>query len=173
MIMTWTNYSSIGLSSKPIPEYDQRKLRMPEINKEVIIAAPLEKIFAYVSKPSNLPEIWPSLILIENERLLSNGGYSFQWEYKMSGVHLKGTGEYTNIIPNQWFTAKTKGTLESTITWTFRPKENQTRVTFTIEYQTPLPILNRIGKIIVEKINEQEADLILANLQARFMGITR
>jgi uncharacterized protein YndB with AHSA1/START domain len=142
---------------------------MAAINKEIIINAPLEKIFAYVSKPSNLPEIWPSLMQIKNETLLPNGGYSFQWVYKMSGLYLKGTGEYTDIVPNQWFIAKTKGAIASTITWTFRSMESQTRVTFTIEYRTPLPILNRLGEKIITKMNEQEADLILANLQARFM----
>ena len=142
---------------------------MAEINREIIIDASLEKIFAYVSKPSNLPEIWPSLTEITNERLLPNGGYSFQFVYKMSGVDLNGSGEFTEIVPNQWFTVKTKGSLESTMTWTFRLKEHQTRVTFTIEYQTPLPLLNRIGKMVIEKINEQEADLILLNLKARFV----
>lgn len=141
---------------------------MVEINREVIIDAPLERTFAYVSRPGNLPEIWPSLILIKNERLLPDGGYSFQWEYKIFGVYLKGTGEYTDIVPNQWFTVTIKGNLESVITWTFRPNDGQTRVTFTIEYQTPLPILNRIGKMIIENMNEREADLILANLQAIF-----
>ncbi|OGN89014.1 MAG: hypothetical protein A2Z74_05905 [Chloroflexi bacterium RBG_13_46_9] len=143
---------------------------MVEINREVIIDASLERIFVYLSKPGNLPDIWPSLILIKNERLLPNGGYSFQWEYKMFGMHFKGTGEYTHIVPNQWFTVTIKGNLESVITWTFRPNDGQTRVTFTIEYQTPLPILNRIGKMIIENMNEREADLILANLQAIFTG---
>lgn len=146
---------------------------MAEINKEIIIDAPLQKIFAYVSKPSNLPEIWPSLVEITNEELLPDGGYSFQFVYKMSGVNLKGTGEFINIVPNQWFTVKTKGAIESTITFTFRPRESQTRVTFTIEYKTPVPILNLIGKKTMEKINEQEADLILLNLKARFMDTTK
>jgi len=40
---------------------------MATIDKEVIINAPLDKIFSYVSKPSNLPQIWPSLVEIKNE----------------------------------------------------------------------------------------------------------
>lgn len=142
---------------------------MAAINKEITIDAPLQKIFAYVSKPSNLPQIWPSLIQVRNERLLPNGGYKFQWTYKMAGVVLEGTGEYTDVVVNQWFVVKTKGAIDSTITFTCRARANQTRVTFTIEYRTPLPILNRLGKKIVEKMNEQEADLMLANLQAMFM----
>lgn len=141
---------------------------MATIDKEIMINAPLEKIFEYVSKPSNLLQIWPSLIQIKNEQLLPNGGYSFQWVYKMSGMHLEGTGEYTGIVPNQWLTAKTRGAINSTITWTFRSKENQTRVTLTIEYRAPLPLLGRLAEKIVVKMNEQEADLILANLQTRF-----
>ena len=145
---------------------------MAEINKEITIDASIDKIFAYVNKPTNLPEIWPSLIQITDEKLLPNGGYSFGWSYKMSGVILKGTGECTDITSNQWLIVKTKGAIESTITFTFRLKEKQTRVTFTIEYGTPLPILNRLGSKIVEKMNEQEADLILANLRAMFMNST-
>jgi uncharacterized protein YndB with AHSA1/START domain len=144
---------------------------MAAINKEVIINAPREEIFAYVSKPSNLPEIWPSLMQIKNEQLLPSGGYSFQWVYKMSGVYLEGTGEYTDIVPNQWFTAKTSGAIDSTITWTFRYIDSQTRVTFTIEYRTPLPLLNRLAEMIIAKMNDQEADLILANLQTRFTEV--
>jgi uncharacterized membrane protein len=149
------------------------KQKMAEINKEITIDAPIDKIFAYIKEPSNLPEIWPSLIQITDETLLPNGGYSFGWSYKMSGVILKGKGECTDLAPNQWLIVKTKGAIESTITFTFRLKEKQTRVTLTIEYRTPLPILNRLGSKIVEKMNEQETDLILANLRARFMNSTK
>ena len=144
---------------------------MATINKEITINAPLEKIFTYVSRPSNLPEIWPSLMQIKNEILLPNGGYGFQWEYEMAGAYLKGTGEYTDIAPNLWFTAKIEGEIECTITWTFRSKESQTRVTFAIEYKKPLPILHQLSKKIVQEMNEREADFIMANLQAKFVLI--
>ena len=142
---------------------------MPTIDKEILINALPEKIFSYVSKPSNLPQIWPSLIEIKNEQLLPNGRYSFQWIYKMGGMHLEGTGVYAGIVQNQWFTAKTKGALDSTITWTFRSKDTtQTRVTFTIDYRVPLPILTWLAHVTIVKMNEQEAELILANLRTRF-----
>lgn len=59
---------------------------MPTINKQITINAPLEKVFDYLYRPSNLPQVWPSLITIENELPLPDGGYSFDWEYKMGGV---------------------------------------------------------------------------------------
>jgi uncharacterized membrane protein len=109
----------------------------------------------------------PSLVEIKNEQLLPNGGYSAAWLYKMAGMYLEGTGEYTDIVPNKWFTVKTKGAVDSTITWTFRSKDSQTRVTLTIEYRVPLPLLGWLAEIVIVKMNEQEADLILANLRTR------
>jgi len=140
---------------------------MARIDKEIIINAPLEKIFNYISKPSNLPQIWASLIEIKNEQLLPNGGYSAQWAYKMAGVYLEGTGEYTDVVPNKWFTIKTKGAVNSTISCTFRYIDSQTRVTLTIDYQVPSPVLGWWARKIVVKMNEQEAELILANLRTR------
>ena len=141
---------------------------MITINKKIIINAPVEKIFAYVSKPSNLTQIWPSLMQIKNEKLLPNGKYIFEWIYKMAGVYLEGIGEYTDIVSNKWFIAKTRGAIESTMTWKFQPRGERTQVTFIIEYGTPSASLNQLSEAIITKMNDQEADLILANLKARF-----
>ncbi len=74
---------------------------MPTIDKEILVNAPLDKIFSYVSKPSNLPQIWPSLIEIKNEQLLPNGRYNFEWVYKMTNLHLEGTGR--NVCQHPFF----------------------------------------------------------------------
>jgi uncharacterized protein YndB with AHSA1/START domain len=140
---------------------------MVRINQEITLSAPPEKIFNYVSKPANLPEIWPSLIEIRNEQPLPNGGYSFTWMYKMGGVFLEGTGEHTDIVPNHWLTAETRGAVDSSITWTFRSIGHQTRVTLTIDYRIPIPVLGRLAEIFIVKANEHEAKLIMANLRAR------
>ncbi len=68
---------------------------------------------------------------------------------------------------------KTKGGIKSTITWTFRSIGNKTGVTLTIEYKVPIPLLGKLAEIIVVKMNEQEADLIMYNLQARFAFTNR
>ena len=141
---------------------------MPVVNKEVIISAPLEKIFSFVNKPSNLPQIWPSLTKITDEKLLSNGGYTFRWTYKMGGMLLKGTGELTGIVLNQWFTVRTEGALDSTIKWIFRAKGIQTGVTLTVDYLVPSKILSWLSHITVVKMNDKEAELILYNLRTRF-----
>jgi len=139
---------------------------MATIDKEIIINAPPQKIFSYLSKPSNLPQIWPSVVEIKNEQLLPNGGYRAEWVYKMAGMHLEGTGEYIDIAENRYFTIKTKGAIDSTITCTVRSMDSQTRVTLTIDYRVPSPLLGWLARRIIVKMNEQEAELILANLRA-------
>ncbi|MFC1911859.1 SRPBCC family protein [Chloroflexota bacterium] len=142
---------------------------MAKVDKEIWIEAPLEKIFGYISEPNNLPEFWPSLMEIKDVQSLTNGGYRGLWEYKMLGMRFTGTAEYTQIVPNQFFVIKTKGGIKSTIAWTVRSWENKTRVTLTIEYKVPIPLLGKLAEAIIVRMNDHEGDLIMANLQDRFM----
>ncbi len=142
---------------------------MAKVDKEVWIEAPLEKIFDYISYPSNMPEFWPSLMEITDVQSLPNGGYSTRWVYKMLGLRFEGKAEYTRIALNEFFVIETKGGIKSTIVWTFRSREDKTRVTFTVTYKVPIPLLGKLAEAIITKMNDSEADLIMANLKTRFM----
>ena len=144
---------------------------MTRIDGEVILEVPMEKIFGYISEPRNLPEFWSSVIEVKDVKSLPNGGYSARWFYKMAGMRFEGKGEYTSFFPNKLIVIETTGGIFSTITWTFRSNENITKVTFTVEYTVPIPLLGKLAEAIIMKINEQEMNLIMANLQARFMKI--
>jgi len=146
---------------------------MAKINKEIIINAPVEKIFDFVDNPDNLGQIWPSLLLVKNKQSLANGGSSFEYLYKMAGKQLEGTAEYSDRVVNSWLSVKTKGAIDSTMTWTFRSKENKTRVTLTVDYHVPFPILSMISGNIAMAMNDQEAELILHNLRAKFEEISK
>lgn len=139
---------------------------MPIIDKEIFVNAPLEKIFSYVSKPSNLPQIWPSLIEIKNEKLLPNGGYSANWKYKMAGTCINGKSECIEVAPNKWFSIKIDGAVDCTMTWTFRTSDNiKTKVTLTVDYRLSLPLINRLTENIIVKMNERESEVVLDNLR--------
>jgi len=142
---------------------------MARIDREVWIEAPIEKIFGYISEPSNMLEFWPSLMEIKDVHSLPNGGYSVRWVYKMLGIRFRGTAEYTQIVPNQFFVFETKGGIRSTISWTVRSWENKTRATLRVEYNIPIPLLGKLAEAIIVKMNEHEADLVMANIQTRFM----
>ena len=139
---------------------------MAKADKEVWVEAPIEKIFGYIHEPSNWPEFWPSLMEIKDIQLLPNGGHSGRWAYKMLGMRFAGTAECTQIVPHRFFVIESKGGIRGTIAWTFRSWENKTRVTLTIEYKVPIPLLGKLAEAIIQKMNEHEGDLIMANLQA-------
>ena len=142
---------------------------MAIIGEAVTVNAPVEKIFNYISKPNNLPEFWPSLVEVTDVQSLPTGGYEARYVYKMAGIRFKGTGEYTEIVPNKSIVIVTKRGINSVLTWTFRSKDNITRVTLTIKYKIPIPLLGKLAEPLIEKMNELELNLMLANLRARFV----
>jgi uncharacterized membrane protein len=144
-------------------------VKLARVEKEVTLKVPIEEIYSYIFELRNLPEVWPSLMEIKDVQSLTKGGYRFGWLYKMVGMRFEGTGEYTEIVPNQWFVIKTKGGIRSTITFTFRSNGNSTRVNFTVEYKVPIPLLGKIAEAIIVRMNDQEGDLMMVNLGVRFM----
>jgi uncharacterized protein YndB with AHSA1/START domain len=140
---------------------------MSKIEKAITIKAPAEKVFGFISEPTHLLEIWPSLIEVKGVKRLPNGGTSNRWVYKMAGIRLEGTSEDAEYVANKRLVSKTKGGAESTQTWTFQPEAGGTKVTFKVEYTVPIPVLGRVAEAIVAKMNEHEGELLLANLKAR------
>jgi hypothetical protein len=86
----------------------------------------------------------------------------------MHGMNFTGTGECTNIAPNCWLTSQNNGAIDSRVTFTFRSKEHKTRVTLTIDYQVPIPLLGQFAENEIVNVNDKEAELILDNLRKRF-----
>jgi len=140
---------------------------MVKMVKTINIKAPVEKVFDYISEPTNLPEFWPSLVEVKDVQRLPSGGTKNRWVYKMAGIHLEGTSEDAEHIPNQRLVSKTKGGVESTQTWVFQPEAGGTKVTFEIEYTVPIPVLGKLAEAVIVKMNDHEGELILANLKAR------
>ncbi len=142
---------------------------MVTVGEAVTVFAPAEKVFNYLCKPGNLIEIWPSLVEVTDIQSLPNGRYSGRWKYKLAGRLFRGTAEYTEIIPHKSIIIETRGGVRSTLTCKLRTRDNRTRVTFTIEYSIPVPLLGRLAETMIAKMTEQEMVLIMSNLRARFM----
>ena len=140
---------------------------MARVNKDIWIEASPERIFDYISFPSNLPEIWPSLVEIYDIKPLPNGNYSLRWTYEMLCMRFEGKAEYTEIVPNEYYVCQTRGGIKSTIIWTVRPWEDKTRVTFTVDYKVPIPLLGKLAEAIIVKATDHEGDLVLVNLKNR------
>jgi uncharacterized membrane protein len=143
---------------------------MAKISKSITIHAPVEKIYDYISKSTNLPEIWPSLVEIKDFKSLPDGKTTDSWTYKMAGIHLKGTST-TEYVKNKSVISKTEGGARSIQTWTLKPGDGDTKVTFEVEYSMPIPVLGKLADAVAAKMNEHEGEIVLANLKARMESL--
>ena len=140
---------------------------MANVKKSIVISAPVEKVFEYINVPTNLTEIWPSMVEAKDVQRLSNGGNSFRWVYKMAGMSFEGVSEDTDVVPNERIVSKTEGGIESEVTWAIQPENGGSIVTFDAEYTVPIPLLGKLAEAFIVKLNENEAETILANLKSR------
>ena len=140
---------------------------MAKLERTITINAPVEKVFAYWTQPTNLPEIWPSLVEVKDVQRLPNGGNRLQGVYRMAGMRFEVTSEDTEYVTNQRTVTKVEGGIEGTITWIFQPEDGGTRLITKWEYTVPIPLLGRLADTFIVKQNEREVDLLLANLKAR------
>jgi uncharacterized protein YndB with AHSA1/START domain len=145
----------------------ERVIPMAQVERSVLIQAPVEKVFSFAADPSHLPEFWPSMMEVKDIQPLPSGGHRFHWVYQMAGMRFEGTSDDVEYLPNQQLVQKGKGGIESTITWTFRSEAAGTKVTFLAEYVVPVPLLGRLAEAVIVKVNEHETEVLLANLKAR------
>jgi len=141
---------------------------MAKVERTIHINAPVEKVFGYLADPTNLPEIWPSLIEVKDVKQTPEGvGSSNRWVYKMAGMRFEGTTEVTEYVANQRTVVKDKGGIEATRTTTFQPEAGGTKCTAVTEYTVPIPLLGKLAEAVILRLNEHEADAFWANLKAR------
>jgi len=140
---------------------------MVKTEKSIFINAPVEKVFAFMAEPKNLPEIWPSLLEVKDVESLPNGGYSYNWVYKMAGIRIEGHAEWIEFVPNQRIVDKNESGIPSTFVYTYQPEDGGTRVTVNVEYTLPGAVLGKLAEPFIVKVNENEGDTVLANLKAR------
>lgn len=141
---------------------------MARFTRSIAIDAPVEHVFDYWKDPGNWPEVWPSMVKTAVMDLTPEGtGTRHEYEYKMAGVHFKGTGVFTMVAPGQRIVSESSGGIESSFDWTFEPEGDGTRMTVQVEYTIPIPVLGKLAEAFVLKQNEHEAEVTLANLKAR------
>jgi len=125
-------------------------------------------VFSFVVDPRNLPEIWPNIVEVKNvKKSKNNEGFNFNWVYKMTGEQFEGNCETIEYRLYDRLAIKTSNGLNSTITWSFRPTNQETQVTLQFEYQIPASLLKRTKEEVVTHETEHELDAMLQNLKTR------
>lgn len=138
---------------------------MVRIERNILINAPVEKVFAYHSDPRNSPEYWPSFIEVKDIETLPNGGKKYNWIYKMAGIRLNGSTTTTEFEENKLLAVKSEGGVESKFSYTYQTEGDGTRFSLVVEYTVPVPVLGKLAESFILKMNEREADTVMANIK--------
>ena len=139
---------------------------MEKISRSIRIHAPVAQVFEHLSKPENLLEIWPSMIEVKNEVVQASGAHAFDWTYKMAGVRFHGHCETVEVEPNRLRVDHNESGIPSTFRWRFAGADGTTEVQLEIEYEPPF-VLGLVAAPFLRRLNEHEAETLLANLKAR------
>lgn len=140
---------------------------MARIRKTVSINAPVNVVWDYLTHPENLPEIWPSMIEVSNVKRRDDGSHSFDWVYKMAGMRFKGHSDTTEIEKNARIVVKNQDGIPSTFTWTYSGEDGGTKLVMEVDYTLPSKLLDKLASPFLERINEREAETVLANAKER------
>ena len=141
---------------------------MVKISKSVFIQAPVEKVFEFFSEPANLPEIWPSVVDVRDVQRSGDEVQGWRYTYKMAGMKFDGQTKVIERIENQRFVTDNEGGgLSARIAETYTAEGDGTRLDWDVEYTIPGALLGKLAEPFIRKMNEREAETVLANLKDR------
>ncbi|MBI5102531.1 MAG: SRPBCC family protein [Nitrospirae bacterium] len=140
---------------------------MATISRKIIINAPVEKVFSFVTAPDNWTKYVTSLTDIRDVSSAKvEKGATFKWEYKMFGMKFKGKGFVTENVKNKKFGLKMEGGFPIVETYSFTPSEKGTELSFDIEYEMPVKLMESFAnKVVLEKVNKKEAAAVLSQVK--------
>jgi len=140
---------------------------MATFEDRIFINAPVDKVFRSVTSPENWPTYVPSLIgvgFISTPDM--QPGTTFEWEYRVLGATLRGTGHVNQIVPNAKFSMSMNGSVSVKETYTFTPVSGGTDLSIHIDYSVPAREIESVIHTPAEqKMKTLEGEYILARIK--------
>jgi len=139
---------------------------MVKIIRSIIIKAPLDKVFNYLSNPDSLLEWHPNITHVRNITGKKERA-QWTWDYKMMGISFTGKARVIGYLEYDNIRMETTGEIESSWIFNFRSQAGGTRLNFEIDYTIPLPVLERVNELLIIQRNERVIEMALANIKER------
>ena len=143
---------------------------MEKLHKHIEINAPVEEVFDFMGDPKHLLDIWPSVVDIKNVQELTGGQITYDWTYKMAGLRFEGSSKTIERVENERSVVVNEEGIPSKFVWEYHPHNGGTALDLDVEYTVPTPVLGKLAEKVVVKLNDNEADVMLANLKAVMEG---
>lgn len=146
---------------------------MTKIHRDTVVEADPARCFEFIADPSLAPMFLSSLFSITPISVEPKGvGNRWGFEYDLFGVPLRGESECIEFNAPSKYAWKTVSGLEARFDYTFEPAGGGTKISLDVEYEVPDSALGKIGdKLVVERMNEHEADSAIKNLKTVLEGV--
>jgi uncharacterized protein YndB with AHSA1/START domain len=139
---------------------------MQRIHKTIEIKASPQRVYDYITQPSNYLNIMPSMVEVSNATRRPDGWHEFDWVYKMAGLHFKGHSKSEQVQPGKFSRTRNEGGIASTFTWTIDGLDGAgSKVTADVEYTIPGSVIGRLAEALVSRMNEREFGTTLEHLK--------
>jgi uncharacterized membrane protein len=139
---------------------------MASTKTSTIIQAPVEKAFAYVEEPRNIPE-WLMNLSEITDVTGSGVGQRYRWKYTMIGLPFEGETTVKEHVPNERLVTQSTGGIPNTFTMVFEPNERGTKLDVHTESTIPVPVLGPLAEKLVAKRMQREAEQSAQNIKER------
>ena len=137
---------------------------MVKAEANIIINAPVEKVFGLLLDTEKLPDWMP--LLIEVHDIKGNGvGKNFKWTYKFIGIKFEGMSEIVELVENKKTVTKSKAGIESVWTFNLKQEGGGTKVDVLVEYTIPVPVLGKFAESFVVKQGTRDVKNALETLK--------
>ncbi len=142
---------------------------MAHLKKNILIYAPVEKVYAFARDPIRWATWWVGLG--EPEKVTGGGevGTIVEHSYLLAGIRFPVTSRVLEDSAGpdgcRW-RGLIEGPFDGTQTWNYRPQSGGTEVSCEIEYTVPGMALGKlVDRLIIERMMERNADLTMENLK--------
>ena len=142
---------------------------MAKLTRSIEIEAPVEKVFDFALDIGKLWTSWPEEVAVRDVELKPEGvGTSARLFTHFLAIHMEGTIEYTEVVPNERIVAEVQFVGESpTWVFTFEPLDGGTRMTAEGEWRVKVPAVGKRLEGMMVKEHEEGLESLLTTVKSR------
>ena len=137
---------------------------MVSLTKSVVVNAPADKVFAYVTEPTTMAE-WLVSMVEARDVIGSGEGQQYEWTYKMAGLQLRGQSTVVEHVPNEVSVHQSIGSIDSSWTLGVEPHGEGTTLTVEVEYTIPIPVLGKMAERFLLQRDARDLEQSLTNVK--------
>lgn len=115
------------------------------VTDSIVVNAPRERVFAYVTDPATMAEWMP--FVMEIEGIVGSGeGQQYEWTSKLVGILYHGEVVVVEHVPNELSVHQSIGAVHSTTTFRTETADEFTKLVLELAYEVPLPVLGKLAE---------------------------